>query len=138
MTANKVVAAGATAKSDDQMIANWLSIGNQSEIAISKIAESKAENKDVRKFAEMMVKDHTQLQQQLEKFGHWRAVSRAARARGSLDCTHRGRYAAASSAAGTNPTGAQGTVGADRHADIELLEIQARSRTDAWPRPKRK
>jgi putative membrane protein len=69
VTANKVATEGAAATDNDRTIATWLAIGNLGEIAISHYAESKVENKDVRKFAEQMVKDHKEMQKQLEQFG---------------------------------------------------------------------
>jgi len=69
ITANKVATDGTAVTNNDHTIANWLAIGNQAEIAVAQAAAEKLENKDVRKFAEMLAKDHEQLQQHLQKFG---------------------------------------------------------------------
>jgi len=69
VTANKVATDGTAVTNNDHTIANWLAIGNQAEIVVAQAAADKLENKDVRKFAETLAKDHEQLQQQLQKFG---------------------------------------------------------------------
>ncbi len=66
MTANKPTDGAMT---NDQMIANCVLTENQAEIAIAQFAQDKLDNKDVRKFAEMLVKEHTPLTQELERFG---------------------------------------------------------------------
>src|SRR4029079_195122 len=57
------------ARSADRDIAEWLGICNQEEVAISKLAASKAKSKNVKQFSEMLAKEHGQLTAQLEKFG---------------------------------------------------------------------
>jgi predicted outer membrane protein len=69
VTANRLPTEGGAAQNTDHTIANWLATMNEAEIEINKVAASKTDNKEVREFAEKMVKEHTQLQQQLERFG---------------------------------------------------------------------
>ncbi len=66
VTANKPTDGAMT---NDQMIANCLLTENQAEIAIAQFAQDKLDNKDVRKFAEMLVKEHAPLTEELERFG---------------------------------------------------------------------
>jgi predicted outer membrane protein len=67
VTANRLNPDGAM--SHDQLIANWVLTANQAEIAIAKAAEDKLDNKDVRKFAELLIKEHMPMTQELERFG---------------------------------------------------------------------
>lgn len=52
----------------DQALATCLAIANQEEIALAKLAEEKSKSKDVKEFAEMLVKDHQGFLQKLSKF----------------------------------------------------------------------
>jgi predicted outer membrane protein len=52
----------------DAQLAQCLSGDNQGEITLGKLAEQRAKDKDVKQFAEKMVRDHEQFGQQLEKF----------------------------------------------------------------------
>jgi len=52
----------------DQAIANCIAIGNQEEIALARFAQNKAENKDVKEFAQMMIKDHQNFLQKLQRY----------------------------------------------------------------------
>jgi len=52
----------------DQALASCLAIANQEEIALAKLAEDKSKSKDVKDFAEMLVKDHLAFLQKLAKF----------------------------------------------------------------------
>jgi predicted outer membrane protein len=54
--------------SADSQLAACLIVDNQGEIALGKLAEQKAKDKDVKDFGEKMVQDHTQFMQQLERF----------------------------------------------------------------------
>src|SRR5262249_29877422 len=54
--------------SADGQLASILITLNQGEIALGKLAEQRAKDKEVKQFAEMMVKDHTDFLQKLEKF----------------------------------------------------------------------
>jgi len=70
VTANQVATDGTTANnSSDHTIANWLAVDNQAEIAVAQAAADQLENKDVRKFAEMLAKDHGQMMPELQRFG---------------------------------------------------------------------
>jgi len=55
-------------KNNDQLLANCVAIQNQAEIAIAKNAQEKAKNKDVKEFAQMLVKDHQSFLQKLQRF----------------------------------------------------------------------
>jgi predicted outer membrane protein len=57
------------ARTADHDIAEWLGICNQEEVALAKLAASKAQNKDVKQFAETLAKDHNQQLANLQKFG---------------------------------------------------------------------
>jgi len=52
----------------DQGIAYCVAIANQEEIALARFAQNKAENKDVKEFAEMMIKDHQNFLQKLQRY----------------------------------------------------------------------
>ena len=52
----------------DSQLATCLIGDNQGEIALGKLAQERAQDKDVKQFAEMMVRDHQQFVQQLERF----------------------------------------------------------------------
>jgi predicted outer membrane protein len=51
----------------DEKLAAWLACGNRAEVELGQLAAQKATHPQVRQFAEMMVKDHTQLLQQLKQ-----------------------------------------------------------------------
>lgn len=57
------------ARNMDAHFAACLVLGNQNEIAASKIASEKASNPKVKAFAEMMIKDHQKYLMELEQFG---------------------------------------------------------------------
>jgi hypothetical protein len=57
------------ARTADRDIAEWLGICNQEEVAMSKLAAAKAKNRDVKEFAEMLAKQHSEQLAQLQKFG---------------------------------------------------------------------
>jgi len=52
----------------DHALASCVAIGNQEEIAISKFAEKKAKNSDVKEFCQMAEKDHQSFLKKLERF----------------------------------------------------------------------
>jgi predicted outer membrane protein len=52
----------------DHMLATCVAIGNQEEVAIAKFAADKAQHKDVKEFAAMLVKDHRAFNQKLQKY----------------------------------------------------------------------
>ena len=61
--------AGAPHMQSDQELAQWLAFCNVGEISLAKWAADQTSDKDVQKFAEMLVKDHEDFQKSLEKFG---------------------------------------------------------------------
>jgi predicted outer membrane protein len=52
----------------DRPLALEVALANDNEIALAKIAQTRAANKDVVKFAEMLQKDHEQFGQELQRF----------------------------------------------------------------------
>jgi len=52
----------------DQILASCIAIANQKEVTIAKMAGEKAKSKDVKDFANMLVKDHSDFLQKLRKF----------------------------------------------------------------------
>jgi predicted outer membrane protein len=70
VTANKLATTGTVlGRGDDQTIATMLAIGNQEEVAMAHLAETKIQNPDVRSFADLMIHDHTQFLTKLAQFG---------------------------------------------------------------------
>ncbi len=53
----------------DDHIAACLTLANQNEIAVAKIAEEKSSNQEVKSFAQQLEQDHTKFMSQLTKFG---------------------------------------------------------------------
>jgi predicted outer membrane protein len=68
----------AGANSADSQLAGCLIVDNQGEIALGQLAEQKTKNNEVKQFAQMMVKDHTDFMQKLEKFAGEQKHSNAA------------------------------------------------------------
>jgi len=69
VVANKPVSETMTpAQRRDRQIADWLVLCNQNEIALAQFAASKTESKQVKQFAEMLAKDHSQGLSNLERF----------------------------------------------------------------------
>lgn len=63
---------GQQALSDDQIVA-WLAPVNRGEMALAKLALDQANNSQVKRFAERMIQDHKQFEQDLrEAFAAWR------------------------------------------------------------------
>jgi predicted outer membrane protein len=61
----------------DQQVAYMLALGNQEEIQLSQFASEKAQNPQVKEFAQKMVQDHTQGLQKLQPFlapGQWEEI----------------------------------------------------------------
>lgn len=51
----------------DRVLARWLILGNQQEIAVNQFAQGRASNDAVKKFAQQMVQDHTQFIDRLQQ-----------------------------------------------------------------------
>ncbi len=51
----------------DAALVRWISVNNESEIRISEAAQQKAQNEQVKQFAQMMVDEHTKLGQKLQQ-----------------------------------------------------------------------
>jgi putative membrane protein len=60
-------APAAAAKPTDGQIVAIVTVANQGDIAAGELAKSKTKNKDVKSFAEMMIKDHTAMQEEGDK-----------------------------------------------------------------------
>jgi len=52
----------------DQVLASWVMLENNNEIALAQIAQTRAQNPEVKQFAEMMVKDHGEFGRKLQRF----------------------------------------------------------------------
>jgi len=73
----------------DDHIAACLTLANQNEIAIAKIAEEKSSNQEVKSFAQQMEQDHTKFMSQLTKFGGNEFRNRDTSARAETSATPR-------------------------------------------------
>jgi predicted outer membrane protein len=67
-----------SANRTDAILANWLIADNEKEIALARIAQQRAQNPEVKQFAEKMIKEHEQFTQKLRPAaGGMGAVGRA-------------------------------------------------------------
>lgn len=72
----QAAAADKTAASDahagvrppDHLLATCIALGNLGEISVSEVARTKSQNDEVKKFAEIMIKDHHSFIEKLQKF----------------------------------------------------------------------
>jgi predicted outer membrane protein len=55
-------------KHDDAFLATWVLTANNNEVALSQLAQQKAQNAEVKQFAQKMVTDHQALAQKLQAF----------------------------------------------------------------------
>ena len=53
---------------NDQILASCVAIANQEEVAIARFAKDRSQNEDVKKFADMLVTDHSAFLQKLQSF----------------------------------------------------------------------
>lgn len=67
-TALRVPTEGTQTKNLDAPIAACLILGNQEEVTLAKFAQQRAQNEQVKRFAQKMAQDHQQATSQLEKF----------------------------------------------------------------------
>jgi len=67
--ADQPQSANRQANNMDSHFASCLILDNDNEVEVAKIAEKKSQNKDVQKFASMLVADHTKFINDLERFG---------------------------------------------------------------------
>jgi predicted outer membrane protein len=72
---NKPVLGTQVANGADTQLANCLIGANENEIALAKVAEQKAKSNDVKQFAQMMVKDHGDFINQLQRFAGERSTT---------------------------------------------------------------
>ncbi|HTF90885.1 MAG TPA: DUF4142 domain-containing protein [Planctomycetota bacterium] len=56
------------AKEADGILATWLVVGGDAEVALARIAAQKASDPEVKQFAQRMIDDHTQMGQKLQAF----------------------------------------------------------------------
>ncbi|MEO6709215.1 MAG: DUF4142 domain-containing protein [Planctomycetota bacterium] len=56
------------AKEADGILATWLVVGGDAEVALARIAQEKATDPDVKQFAQRLIDDHTQMGQKLQPF----------------------------------------------------------------------
>ncbi len=66
ITANRLVPV--MDRNHDQVVADWLMIGNNEEVQMAKLASTHAEQQSVKQFAEQMEKEHGKALQKLEHF----------------------------------------------------------------------
>jgi predicted outer membrane protein len=122
-------------KNPDHALASCVALGNQEEIAMGQFASQKAQNEDVKKFAQMLVQDHQEFLMKLKPFasevsapGYLNSDVRAARATNAAPAAQEGVQQAAATTtdtevapiqttAGTQP--AEGMKSGYRHLQIE-------------------
>jgi predicted outer membrane protein len=122
-------------KNPDHALASCVALGNQEEIAMGQFASQKAQNEDVKKFAQMLVQDHQEFLMKLKPFaaevsapGYLNSDVRAARTTNAAPATQEGVQQAAATTndtevapiqttAGTQP--AEGMKSGYRHLQIE-------------------
>jgi predicted outer membrane protein len=94
--------AGGQSQETDQFFANCLLADNRAEVELSQLAEKQAHNSEVKQFAQMMVRDHQKMIQQLESV----AGSQAGATRGSSSTSSNENSGSnTSSASGTSSVG---------------------------------
>jgi predicted outer membrane protein len=125
--------AGGASQAIDQFYANCLLTQIQGEVDLSELAQQKAENPQVKQFAEQMIEDHRQMMQQLQQIASTQAGSRASATSATETDT---RSDAGSVASGRRDTdisteGTPGTTSARSDTDT----AQATSRSSASDLP---
>jgi predicted outer membrane protein len=68
-TVNKPVVGEQSQNQASKQVASLLAICNHKEVKLAELAKSKSESKDVQQFAEMMIKDHSEMLNKLNQFG---------------------------------------------------------------------
>jgi predicted outer membrane protein len=56
------------ARKTDGVLAGWVMLGSNNEVALAQIAQQRAQDPEVKRFAQMMVDDHRQFSQRLQPF----------------------------------------------------------------------
>jgi len=87
-TANKPVA-GQHGSDPDHFIAAALLIGNEAEVAVGQFAADHSKNREVQKFADMLVKEHSELAQDLAKWAPDASLEIAGTRKAANDTTAR-------------------------------------------------
>jgi predicted outer membrane protein len=59
-------------RSNDDLLATWLLIENRNAVQIAEFAQQRAQNPDVKQFAQKMAENHRQFVQKLQGFSQWR------------------------------------------------------------------
>ena len=104
-----------TGERSDDLFASWLLVGGNNEIALAELAQSRAQNPEVKRFAEMMIKDHQELAGKLQQFASATEV--------------RGGAAAKNEGPGADPKGNQpGQGGQNRPQDTSGIVGASSSR----------
>lgn len=67
---NAPAQAGHRIENMDQFMVAWLAPCNEEEVILAKMAQGRAQDPQVKKFADQMIADHTAFLQKLGKFGH--------------------------------------------------------------------
>jgi len=69
ITANKPIVGDQANQKASKQLATLLAILNHKEVKLAELAKNKSENKDVKEFAEMLIKDHSECLSKLSQFG---------------------------------------------------------------------
>jgi len=102
--------------------------GGMAEVELSKIAQTKAQNAEVKKFAQMMVTDHTKANNELKALAGKKSVTLPT----DLDAEHKTMAADMSKLSGAEfDKGYVDAMVADHEKDVKLFQAQADSGTDA-------
>jgi len=120
-TVNKPVVGDHSNQQTTRQVASLLAICNHKEVKLAELAKQKSESKDVKEYAEMMIKDHNDMVSKLSQFGGQSGLDSA-----STHSSAATTPAAAQNRPATNAaTGMQGGgldfVAVQRHAAQECL-----------------
>lgn len=114
--------------SQDKIFLQRASQGDFDEIKLSQLATQKAENPDVKAFAQRMITDHSMLEQQMKPFADQWGLSPAT----SLDSEHQALYEQLSGLSGKEFDKAY-IRGMDKDHHITLTDFQAEIQTTKDP-----
>lgn len=67
-TPNRTGSADSSSPQTDRILASWVLACNNNEVTLAQAAQTKAQNSDVKQFAETMAKDHGEFGRKLQKF----------------------------------------------------------------------
>lgn len=77
---------GHASANQNAMFATWLAQANHAEVELAKLAQQRAQHEEVKKFAQQMVKDHSQFLAKLEQAGaqRWQSTTEGNRSQPSF------------------------------------------------------